>query len=85
MKEVAIQSLSPVWIALRIKRTHVADFLQVDIGKDQFVVAGVDYSWSIRASKNIGCARRLEGTQHSGLCTEGHFLALTEHTWKGRY
>jgi len=43
----------PVRIAFRVERTHVADLLQVNIGKDEFVIAGIDDSRSIRTSKDI--------------------------------
>jgi len=45
--------LLPVWITFRVERTHVADLLQIDVGKDKLVITGVDDGRSVRARKHV--------------------------------
>lgn len=72
----------PVGVALRVERTHVVDLLEVDVGKDQLVVGGIDDGGSIGAGKDVGGREGSEGPQHGGLSAEGDFLTLTEDTWE---
>ncbi len=45
----------PVWVSVRIERTHVVDLLEVDIREDEFVITGVHHCGSVGAGKHIGC------------------------------
>jgi len=47
--------LLPVGITFGVEWTHVANLLQVDIGEDQFVVAGVDDGRSVGTRKDVRC------------------------------
>lgn len=73
---------SPVRITIRIEGTHVVDFLEVDIGEDQFVVAAVDDSGAVRASKDVGGRKRTESPQYRGLGAQGHLLTVAQQAYR---
>lgn len=43
----SITKYPPVWVSLGVQRTHVIDFLQVNVGEDQLVVTGIYHSRTI--------------------------------------
>lgn len=73
---------SPVRIAIRVEGTHVVDFLEVDIGEDQFVVAAVDDSGAVRASKDVGGRKRTESPQYRGLGAQSHLLTVAQQAYR---
>jgi len=69
---------SPVWISFRVERGHVADLLEVDIGEDQFVVAGIDDRRPVGTRKHV---RRRHGAKHlqnSRLSAKNYLLLITQ-------
>lgn len=73
---------SPVRIPIRVEGTHVVDLLEVDIGKDQLVVAAVDDSGAVRASKDVGGRKRTESPQYRGLCAQSHLLTVAQQAYR---
>ncbi len=69
----------PVGVSLGVERAHVVDLLQVDIGEDQLVVAGVDDGGPVGAGEHVGGGERAEGTQNRGLSSQSHLLTLAQN------
>ena len=71
--------VSPVWIAFRIERGHVSDLLEVDVGEDQLVIAGVDDGRSVGARKHVRRRHRAKHLKNRRLRAEDHLLLVTQH------
>ena len=69
----------PVWVTFGIERGHVADLLEVDVGKDQFVVAGVDDGRPVGTRKHIRRRHRAEHLKNRRLRTKNHLLLVAQH------
>lgn len=46
------------------------------------MVAAIDDSGAIRASKDVGGRKRTESPQHCGLGAQGHLLAVTQQAYR---
>jgi len=73
--------LLPVWITFRVERTHVADLLQIDVGKDKLVITGVDDGRSVRARKHVWRRHRAKHLKNCWLSAKNYLLLVAQHTW----
>ena len=57
--------------------------LEIDVGEDEFVVAGVDDGRPVAAGEHVTRRRRLERAQRRRLRAERHLLAVSQRTCTG--
>ena len=72
----------PVRVTLRIERTHIIDLLQINVGENEFMIAGIDDRRTIGTREDVGRGQRPESMEDSRLGAERHLLPSTKHSWR---
>ena len=54
--------------------------LEIDVGEDEFVVAGVDNGRPVAAGEHVTRRRRLERAQYGRLRAKRHLLTVSQRT-----